>query len=172
MLPPPATRGREDDVRNAVILVVCLLGVVVIAGCGGGGGNGQALSKEDYEQQMQALQADLESSTNELQQAFSDPQDIPAMTAGLNQAADLMQEASDKLDAIEPPEDVADAHQTMVDKSAAAASKLSDFADAVENASLAELQETLADFQNIEEFDELTNAVNDIKAKGYDIGGT
>ncbi len=69
--------------RNAVILLACLLGVVVIAGCGGGGGgNGGALSKEDYEEAMQALQADLEASSDELQQAFSDPQDIPAMSDG------------------------------------------------------------------------------------------
>ena len=56
---------------------------------------------------------------------------------------------------IAPPEDVADAHQTMVDKSAAAAEKLREFADTVANASLAELQESLAEFQNIEEFKEL-----------------
>jgi outer membrane murein-binding lipoprotein Lpp len=54
-------------VRNAVILLACLLGVVVLAGCGGGGGgNGEALSKADYEAAMQALQADLEASTDEL----------------------------------------------------------------------------------------------------------
>ncbi len=127
--------------RNAVILLACLLGVVAIAGCGGGGGgNGEALSKADYEEAMQALQADLDASTNELQQAFADPQDIPAMTDGLNQASALMDEASQSLDEIEPPEDVADAHQTMVDKSAAAADRLSEFADTVENASLADLQ--------------------------------
>jgi hypothetical protein len=151
-----------------------MLGAVALAGCGGdgGGGNGGALSKEDYEAAMQSLQADLEASADELQQAFSNPQDIPAMTEGLNQAASLMQEASDSLDEIEPPDDVADAHQTMVDQSAAAAGRLTDFAETVENASLADLQERLTEFQNFEEFAELEQAVADIKAAGYDIGGS
>jgi DNA repair exonuclease SbcCD ATPase subunit len=159
-------------VKNAAILLACLLGAVVVAGCGGGGGGGEPLSKEDYEQQMQALQEDLSASTNELQQAFSDPQDVDAMSEGLNDAAGLLDEASQSLDDIAPPEDVADAHQTMVDKSAAAAEKLREFADTVANASLAELQESLAEFQNIEEFTELQAAASEIEAKGYDIGGS
>ena len=153
--------------RNAVILLACLLGVVAIAGCGGdGGGNGAALSKEDYEEAMQALQADLQSSSEELQQAFSDPQDIPAMTAGLNQAADIFDDASASLDEIEPPEDVADPHQVMVDKTASAANEIREFADTVENASLAELTEQLPEFQNIAEFGELETAVADIQEAG------
>ena len=140
MLRERATSGREGHVRNAAILLACLLGVVVMAGCGGGGdgGAGEPLSKEDYEQQMQALQADLSASADELQQAFSDPQDVEAMSEGLNDAADLLDEASSSLDDISPPEEVADAHQKMVDASAAAAVKLREFADTVANASLAE----------------------------------
>lgn len=160
--------------RNGGILLACLLGIVVTAGCGGSGGGGgdEPLSKQDYEQQMQALQSDLSSSANELGQAFSNPQDVEAMSAGLNNAADLLDDASSSLDDISPPEDVADAHQTMVDKSAAAAEKLREFADTVANASLAELQDRLAEFQDIEEFTELETAVSEIEAKGYDIGGS
>jgi DNA repair ATPase RecN len=160
-------------VRRAATLLACLLGAVVVAGCGNGGGGGSGpLSKEDYEQQMQALQEDLGASANELQQAFSDPQDVDAMSEGLNDAADLLDEASQSLDDIAPPEDVADAHQAMVDRSAAAAEKLREFADTVANASLAELQESLAEFQNIEEFTELQAAVSEIESKGYNIGGS
>jgi hypothetical protein len=162
-------------VRNGPIQLACLLGVVVVmAGCGGGGGGGgdEPLSKADYEQQMQALQSDLSASANELGQAFSNPQDVEAMSAGLNNAADLLDDASSGLDDISPPEDVADAHQAMVDKSAAAAEKLREFADTVANASLAELQDRLTEFQDIEEFTELETAVRDIEAKGYDIGGS
>ena len=113
------------------------------------------LSKQDYEQQMQALQAKLSSTANELTTAFSNPSDIPAMTAGLNKTADLLDEASQSLDDIEPPEDVADAHQAMVDNSAAAADKIRDLADKVENDSLSELQSDVQDFQNFPEFAEL-----------------
>ncbi len=159
--------------RNAVILLACLCGVVAIAGCGGGdGSNGGALSKEDYEAAMQSLQTDLQASAEELQAAFSDTTDINAMSDGLSQTADLMSQASQDLDDIEPPDDVADAHQAMVDQSAAAAERLTEFADTVANASLADLQETLAEFQTFEEFEALDEAVRDIQAAGYDIGGS
>ena len=159
--------------RNAVILLACLCGVVAIAGCGGGdGSNGGALSKEDYEAAMQSLQTDLQASAEELQAAFSDTTDINAMSDGLSQTADLMSQASQDLDDIEPPDDVADAHQAMVDQSAAAAERLTEFADTVANASLADLQETLAEFQTFEEFEALDEAVSDIQAAGYDIGGS
>jgi uncharacterized membrane protein len=159
-------------VRKAAILLACVLGAVVMAGCGGGGGDGGALSKEDYEAAMQSLQTDLEASADELQQAFSDPSDIDAMSDGLSQTADLMSDASQSLDEIEPPEDVAEAHQAMVDQSASAADRLTEFADTVANASLADLQDTLSEFQNFEEFGALEQAVKDIEAAGYDIGGS
>lgn len=160
--------------KKGAILLACLLGAVVLAGCGNGGGSagGEALSKEEYEQQMQALQEDLEGTADELSEAFSDPSDIEGMAAGLNQAADLMDEASQGLADISPPEDVAEAHQTMVDKSSAAAERLREFADAVAGATLSELQEKLAEFQEIEEFNDLEAAVNEIESKGYDIGGS
>lgn len=160
--------------RSVVAMLVCLVGVVVISGCGGGGGgdNGSALSKENYEQQMQALQADLEQSADELQQAFSDPSDISAMAAGLDDAADIFDDASTSLDEIEPPDDVAEPHQVMVDKTASAADAVREFADTIENASIAELTQRLPEFQSIEEFDELEQAVKDIQAAGYDIGGS
>jgi uncharacterized membrane protein len=160
-------------VKNAVALLIVLASAVAIAGCGGGGGgNGDALSKEDYETQMQALQADLSASATELQEAFNDPSDVSAMADGLNNAADLLDEASASLDDIAPPDDVADAHQTMVDTSAAAASDLRELAENVETQSLAELQTTLADFQNLTAFTDLQAAVTEIQSKGYDIGGT
>ncbi len=161
--------------RRAVVMVACLLGVVVIAGCGGGGGgdNGSALSKEDYEEQMQALQADLSQSATELQRAFSNPQDAPAVSAGLDEAADIFDDASTSLSEIEPPEDVAEPHQVMVDKTASAAGKIRGVADRVENAATpAEISNELAEFSSIEELTELQQAVDDIQAAGYDIGGS
>ena len=159
--------------KRLLVLLVSLSALAAVAGCGGGGGSGgQALSKADYEQQMQALQSKLGSTADELQNAFSDPTDIKAMTAGLRQAADLLDEASTGLDDIEPPADVAEPHQAMIDNTASAATKINELADKVESAPLAELQPILQDFQNIEEFTTLNQAVTDIKAKGYDIGGS
>ena len=94
------------------------------------------------------------------------------MSDGLNKTADLLDEASQSLDDIEPPEDVADAHQAMVDKSAAAADKIREFADTVANASLAELQDDARRSSRTSRSSRtFRTAVNDIKAKGYDIGG-
>ena len=156
-----------------LLILLASISALAVAGCGGGGGGGgEALSKADYEQQMQELQATLSSTADELQSAFSDPTDINAMADGLTKAADLLDEASTGLADISPPEDVATAHQTMVDKSAAAADKIREFADKVRTQPLADLQSSLADFQNITEFTELQAAVTEIKSKGYNIGGT
>lgn len=156
--------------KRYLLLLACLSALALVAGCGGGGG-GDGLSKEDYERQMQALQAKLSSTGDELSSAFEDTTDIDAMTEGLRQAADLLDEASEGLADISPPDDVADAHQTMVDKSASAADRIREFADAIASAPLAELQSKLQEFQEIEEFTELQEAVDEIEGKGYDIGG-
>jgi hypothetical protein len=60
----------------------------------------------------------------------------------------------------------------MVDQSAAAADKIREFANDVKTKPLTELQSSLAEFGNLEEFAALQTAVSDIQAKGYDIGGT
>lgn len=156
--------------QRALVGFACLASVVAVSGCGGGGG-GSALSKQDYETQMQALQTKLSSTADQLSSAFSDPSNIDAMSKGLRDAADLLDNASSGLADISPPEDVADPHQSMVDNSRAAADKIREFADKIENEPLSELQKSLADFQSIEEFGKLETAVADIKAKGYDIGG-
>jgi hypothetical protein len=144
--------------------------LVAVSGCGGGGG-GSALSKQEYETQMQALQTKLSSTADQLSSAFSDPSNIGAMTKGLRDAADLLDNASSGLADISPPADVAAPHQSMIDNSRAAADKIREFADKIENQPLSELQTSLAGFQNIAELGKLATAVSDIKAKGYDIGG-
>ena len=106
---------------------------------------------------MQALQTKLSSTADQLSSAFSDPSNIPAMSKGLRDAADLLDDASTGLADISPPEDVAEPH---------AASAVSAFARLTSDLPPA------ADFQNIEQFGKLETAVNDIKAKGYDIGGS
>jgi hypothetical protein len=180
MLAGTTTSEIGGHVKRLLILLFCLSALIVAAGCGGGdsesSGSGDSssasLSKEDYEQQMQALQANLSGTADELTSAFSNPDDLEAMAGGLRDAADLMDEASAGLDEITPPEDVAEPHQVMVDKTASAADTLREFADTIETTPVTEIQSKLAEFAEIEEFAELEKAVADIKAAGYDIGGT
>jgi hypothetical protein len=161
---------EKEPVKRALVVFACLASVVAVSGCGGGGG-GSALSKEDYETQMQALQAKLSSGASGLSSAFSDTSDLDAMGKGLTEAATFLDEASTELADIEPPEDVAEPHQAMIDNTAAAADKIREFVDKLENEPASELQQNLSEFQDLSEFTTLSQAVNDIKAKGYDIGG-
>ena len=155
-------------------MFACLLGILAIAGCGGGAGEARSsLSKQDYEGQMQTLQADLERSVSKLEKAFSNPQDAPAISTGLTDAADIFDEASSSLDEIEPPDDVAEPHQVMVEETASAAAKIRGIADRVKDASTgAEIANELTEFSTLDELTDLQQAVDDIQAAGYDIGGS
>ena len=156
--------------KRLIILLACLSTPAAVAGCGGGSGSSASLSKEDYEQQMQALGSKLDKG---LEPAVSDSEDTEAIARELRATADLLEETSSGLDSIEPPDDVADAHQAMIDNVAAAATRIHEFSDNVENVPIVELAFSLLDFfENGKEFGKLDSAVAAINAKGYDIGGS
>jgi len=155
--------------RLAALLVVASLGIVA-AGCGGGGGGGGSTSKADYLEQMQALGNQLSSSFSDLGNAK--PTDLSSSVALFNDVADALDDAGDKLDSVEPPDEVSDAHQKLVDGAHEAADDFRGLGDQLENAKLSELPQLLSQLNpaNLAGFKKMQQAVNELKAKGYDLG--
>ena len=100
------------------------------------------------------------------------PTDIPSSVAVLNEIGAALDTAGDKLDEIQPPSEVADSHQKLVDGAHEAADDFRGLADKLQNAKPSEVPQllsqlnpsTLPGFQNMQE------AVNELKTKGYDLG--
>ena len=158
--------------RAALIFVGTLLGVVV-AGCGGGGGGGGgggSTSKAEYQQQMQTLGQELSASFSSLSSAK--PTDLKSSAALFDQVGDALDQAGDKLAEIEPPSEVADAHQKLVDGAHQAADEFHQLTDRIKNAKPSELPQLLDQLnaQNLKGFKKLQQAVNELKAKGYQLG--
>jgi hypothetical protein len=154
--------------RLAVLfLVVVSLGVFATS-CGGGGGG--ATSKADYLKQMQALGQELSSSFNNLSNAT--PTDIKSSATLINQIADALDTAGDKLDEINPPSDAANAHQKLVDGAHEAADDFRELAKKLDTATLSELPKLMSQLNpsNLPGFEKMQQAVNELKAKGYDLG--
>ena len=151
----------------AILLILSL--ATAAAGCGGGGdGGGEPLSKADYEQRMQAVGQEAASALDAFGSASDALTDVEAAVSDINAGADVLEAQSRSLDGLEPPEDVADSHQTLVDTSAAAAEGLRVLADDLQGGT-ASPADLLGLFE-MKEFAELEAAVRAIRARGYDIG--
>jgi hypothetical protein len=157
---------------KAAFALLLALGAIGLAsaGCGGGGGGGSGpLSKEDYEGRMQALQAKLSDSAEELSGSLSNPTDLAAVADGLDRAADLLDEAAEGLDGIEPPSEIRAAHQSLIDNASKAGEQLRELADKVRTSTVAELGESIGELTSLQVLEDLGKAVSEIKGKGYDI---
>lgn len=156
--------------RLAVLfLAVASLGVVV-ASCGGGGGSGGPTSKADYLKEMQSLGKELSASFNNLSNAK--PTTIASSVGILNEIAGALDSAGDKLDEVDAPTDAADSHQKLVDGAHEAADDFRGLADKLENAKLSDVPLLLSQLNpaKLAGFQKMQQAVNDLKAKGYDLG--
>lgn len=158
----------------ALLAVTASLGLVA-AGCGGGGGGGERLSKEEYQSRMQELGKDLSGAAEGL--GSLSPTDIQGATKAIEDLADLMEEASDRLDEINPPENIAGAHEKLIEGARQAADEFRDLAEEIRSATLedaAALAEKLGNLNvtELEGFKKLQEGVEEIRSKGYELGQT
>lgn len=82
------------------LFLIALAGLLAV-GCGG------EVSKSDYEQQVNAVNQDLEDE-------FDKFQDGQPTKAEMEQGADIIDGAADDLDKIDPPDEVQDTHEQLV----------------------------------------------------------
>lgn len=155
--------------RIALLLLVGASLGLAAAGCGGGGSSGAPLSKDEYESRMQALQKELSSFGS----AFENLSDPAELTDALREGADLLDEAAGKLEDIEPPDEIREAHERLAPGARAVADFFREVSDRLEKAKLAELPEIVEELNPAENeaLKGFQEAIEEIRSKGYEIGG-
>ena len=140
-----------------------LLLAVALGGCGGG----DRLSKDEYEQKVQAAGEDLEQAFGALD---ADPSNLPELQRATQQAREELRQQIGELEDIEPPEDIEEEHDDLVrglDALADALGKIEQAAETRNAAKVAQAVQGIGDSPAIEEADRATRSM---KQKGYEIG--
>ncbi len=146
--------------RTALVLALAAL----VAGCAGGGDE-EPLTKRAYEQKVRTLYAGI-------QGAFQATRGVPReqLPERIEAAQDELRDASDELDDIEPPEEVAFENRELVEGMRAYAEDLDELREAAERQDAAAIQrfnERLPTNRNVER---IAEAAEEMKFKGYDLG--
>jgi soluble cytochrome b562 len=148
---------------------------VLGSACGGGGG-GSRLSKADYQTKVQAIGDEFSSTLDDV---FSDPalQDPSSLTEAadvIRHGADLIRQAADDLDALNPPAEVEATHDQFVAGFKAFADDLDGFAQATEDGDLDAIEQfnqQLND-ESLDSMKQVQDAVDAFEAAGYDLDTT
>jgi hypothetical protein len=166
-IPGSRTPGRSGHVRLAVaVLAVALIGVA----CGGD----DRLSKEEYEQQLDEIGNEFATT---IQEVFSAPE--LQNPDSLGQAADIIRDgqqviadAADEMAALNPPEEVQEQHDKLVEGFRDLAADLGTFADDAEEGNLSAIEQFAQDAQSqsLPSFQKIQEAIDEFAAKGYGAG--
>ena len=132
------------------MLATAVLSAMVFGACGGG------LSKEEYIEQADEICQDAQDEFNEMEQ----PQSLDELEPFVNEARDRTEELIGKLRDLEPPEEIADQAETMLDNLDEAVGRFPDLLDAAEDQDVEEIQAINADIQ--ENVDAANEAAQDI----------
>jgi glutamyl-tRNA reductase len=137
------------DLKKTMTLVATVA-ALAMAGCGGdeeGDSSGEPLSEEDYAAEIQDVLTTFgEESTNlgaDLA-GSSSPEDLEA---GVGSLDDVTQTAVDDLNAIEPPEAAAEAHETLTSALEGYLEDIQTLLSELDGASPEETQQAALDFQ-------------------------
>jgi hypothetical protein len=96
--------------RRIVVLGVAVSALAIAAaGCGGGGG-GSALSKEEYSSKLDKICADLNAKNKEI----GEPDSIQGIADKGPELNDAFQDAIDKVEGLDPPDELKDAHEKFL----------------------------------------------------------
>lgn len=140
------------DLRKPLALFVMLIALVV-AGCGGDDGEEEtteteteALSAEEYEQELGDILAPLGTELQEIGAATQAGTSDEDAVAGVEEASATLDGAIGDLSAIEPPEEAAEGHDMLITSLEAFKGAADDFA-ATDLEDMAAVQEALTAFQ-------------------------
>ena len=126
--------------RAGLVGVALALGALLGAGCGGGD---SGLSREELISQADAICAEYEQRTEELEQ----PQDLDDVEQFVGETRTLIQEGIDELRELEPPEELADDYNEWISQNEENLRLLEDLEAAAAAGDQAEVQELLTEAQ-------------------------
>jgi hypothetical protein len=142
---------------------------LAVAACGGGG----RLSHADYQKKIDDISKSLQQQGKVFNGAgsVSSLRDLKKLAPQIRGAADATDQAADELDAVDPPDDAAEANRQLVDNLPRVADDFRDFADAAESGNLKKLQEIGTEFnkQTAPGVKEVAAGLSALKDAGYDI---
>ncbi len=123
-----------------------LVAAGLAAGCGGGD---DRLSQGEYEDRVADVGTDLEESFDDLSGTFEQGEGASLDEAAdqIGQIQESMRERADELDDLEPPEDVQEAHDKLVEGLNGFADDLDEFRQAVDEGDVQAIQQFATEFQ-------------------------
>jgi hypothetical protein len=158
--------------RSSLILVASFLVVVgvALAGCGGGGGD--ALSQDEYQQQLDQISQDLtqssESFGTELQSVLSGDADAGEAAAdSIGRVAGQIRESASQLDEAEPPSNAEAANAELVTSLRAYADDLEELQEPLRSGDLTVIQNRLGELEQLDSVQSLQQASQDLEEAGY-----
>ena len=127
------------------VLGLALFFAALAAGCGGGGGDG--LSQEEFRQQADAICAKYDKKI----QALGSPQSPADIPAYVQKGIPLLRQGIAELRALNPPADVEDDYNRMLNETAKAIPAAEKLADAAEKGDTAAVQEAIREGQQADQ---------------------
>jgi len=156
-----------------VSCLCALLTAMLLAGCGGGGGD--ALSKQEYQDQLDTTRTELSSSFEALEAQL---QDVLRGSGSLEKAASEMESIqqklraqADELQSLTPPEDAADANDALASGMQELADQLDPFKSALDSGDLDKVQAEANKIVTLPSGAKLQQAGSDLEAAGYKFTG-
>jgi Family of unknown function (DUF6376) len=145
------------SLRSLIVISVLASTIALVAvGCG----NGEA---HDYVDEVNAIQTDLQTEAGQIAAGGSNPNQIADIAS---QMQDLFASAADDLEAVDPPEDVADLHGRLVEQVRSLGEQIGASGEAIKNANTPqEIQAAASELQSAAngastELDSLINEIN------------
>jgi hypothetical protein len=156
--------GRTRTIA-AVVLALLALGA---AGCGGGDSGGR-LSKGDYEKQVRSALTDYVRALSPLQ---GGNQASGQILADVGRAQVTLSAAAARLRKLKPPKDAETDNTKLATAIGGLAGVFGSLKQALASNNVAKAQATARAYQNSTQSRQLTEAISDLKKKGYDLTGS
>jgi len=152
--------------RGAATLAALAL-VLAVAGCGGGGG-GSRLSKAQYEQH---LQTDSQAITKAFRPLSTPPSSLSVLASELKTGQEKLRSAADDLSGVTAPKDVEKDNKALVAGLRKLADELESLRSAAAKKDPSQVQKALSELKTSHALLDARRATDDMKKKGYTLGG-